>query len=229
MCGVTTHSLPEDGSKHLSNYQNTGCVITQKPRNFGTTDDAPHFYRRDARTERQLTWFSSLPPSVAYQTISASLQRHFQFVIRHETGLPRHNNPQYSSFACCHWYKLALKQRLCVWVFGYDLLRQINACENVMGCAVGGKVTALASGTCCNYSGYWLLQAHDLLHVQRLGQVTSHKLCGVGGGQEHEAGVNNMPRWEHRRCINRGNKRHYWKHLRALLLRERQTESCKLL
>ena len=50
-----------------------------------------------------------------------------------------------------------------------NLLKEINICEGMTTYtrgAAGGKVRTLTSATCGNYSGCWLLQAHDLLHVE---------------------------------------------------------------
>lgn len=76
-----------------------------------------------------------------------------------------------------------LRKTEIVCLLGHYLLNDINTCETYDGLytrgAAGGKVRTLTSGTCSNYSGSWLLQAHDLLHVET---GASHESQVVWGG-----------------------------------------------
>ena len=89
------------------------------------------FYWTDARTEHQFTGFSSLPPSVSYQTISASFYVTSSSLF--DTKLSYEAITTHSTHLLHVVSNINLRKTEIVCLVWYNLLKEINVCESMTG------------------------------------------------------------------------------------------------
>ena len=144
------------------------CVINQKPRNLAQLVTFLTFIEEVPILNTSSSWFSSLPPSVSISR--QLLPRSSSPTVRYSTrNWATRQEQTHSTHLLLVLTKINLRKTEIVCSVERNLLKEINICESMTAYtrgAAGGKVRTLTSATCGNYSGCWLLQAHDLLHVE---------------------------------------------------------------